>query len=200
MRDVIYKYSLGCSTKGQVLNSNNVAKSLLKWLWVTLGMPKWLNAKITYFIRNRVEMVVVRIRESSLSHNESQHRFRQFSSLHSLNKNTARSFPKWSGSVPAQLKTKDSALSACLNTTQWRGQTGSRHWAVRRFTWFKPDTISAAWVRTIHLPGMGQWVGCSPPPSAILRQYAVSSADPKSYHLPVLHPCYQPESNDLGSW
>jgi len=200
MRDVIYKYSLGCSTKGQVLNSNNVAKSYLKWLWVTLGVPKWLNAKTTYFIRNRVEMEVVRIRESSLSHNESQHRFGQFSSLHSLNKNTARSFPMWSGSVSAQLKTKDSALSACLNTTQWRGQTGSRHWAVRVITRFKPDTIPAAWVRTIHLPGMGQWVGC--PPSLFRHTSTVCGqfADPKSYHLPVLHPCYQPESNDLGSW
>jgi len=69
-------------------------------------MPKWLNVKTTYFIRNRVEMVVVRIRESSLSHNESQHRFGQFSSLHSLNKNTAGSFQCDQAAFPLSIRLK----------------------------------------------------------------------------------------------
>jgi len=51
----------GLQYVGQVLNSNNIAKSQHKWLWVTLGLPKGLNANgFTYVILIWVEIVTNR--------------------------------------------------------------------------------------------------------------------------------------------
>ena len=89
-------------------------------------------------------------------------RFGQFRSLHSINKNTARSFQCDQAAFPLSLRLQflRKALAFIPLSDGDRLVPGTER---SEDHVGRTDTISAAWVGTIHLPGLNQWVGCSPP-------------------------------------
>ncbi len=188
----------GLQYVGQVLNSNNIAKSQHKWLWVTLGLPKGLNANgFTYVILCWVEIVTNR--------DPRDNRFLRLrvllqdtSILHSLTKRTTRSFPKWSCSASSQHETVVPAAVTCSYTAECRWQstvTGSQQYP--DITWPFSSPFHRVGGRVIRSPGILQKNGCpSPHPCSVTARVSWISG-PKAYHLsPILSHFTWPDSNE----